>query len=59
MNVLLYASTTCSNSTEAAATDLRRKYPEAEIPSADTVHNYMKGNKFQTNARDSKHHRAE
>ena len=44
MNVLLYASVSCSNSTEAAATDLRRKYPKAEIPSADTVHNYMKGN---------------
>jgi len=43
-NVLLYAATSTSNSIESAVQDLKTKYPDSKIPSADTVHNYIKSN---------------
>jgi len=38
INVIAYAATSTNNSVEAAATELRRKMPDASIPCADTVH---------------------
>jgi hypothetical protein len=44
INVLLYASSSCANSIESAVSDLKQRNPEAIIPSADTIHNYIKAN---------------
>jgi IS4 transposase len=46
MNVLLFAHSSCGNSIESAVAELKRKNPEAKIPSADTIHNYIKTNKI-------------
>jgi hypothetical protein len=37
LNVLLHAATSTSNSLESASNDLKRKNPEAKIPSSDTI----------------------
>jgi hypothetical protein len=47
LNVLLHAATFTSNSLESASNDLKRKYPEAKIPSADTIFNYINCNKIE------------
>jgi len=47
LNVLLHAATSTSNSLESASNDLKRKYPEAKIPSADTIFNYLNCNKIE------------
>ncbi|MFZ2071810.1 MAG: hypothetical protein WAV32_09510 [Halobacteriota archaeon] len=39
--VINYAATSTSNSMEAAVTELKRKMPDATIPSADTIFNYI------------------
>jgi len=44
LNVLLHAATSTSDSLESASNDLKRKYPEAKIPSADTIFNYINCN---------------
>jgi len=41
LNVIAYAATSTSNSPEAAVKELKQKYPEASVPSADTVFNYI------------------
>lgn len=47
LTVLLHAATSTSNSLESASNDLKRKYPEAKIPSADTIFNYINYNKIE------------
>jgi hypothetical protein len=47
LNVLLHAATSTSNSLESASNDLKRKYPEAKIPSADTIFNYINCNSIE------------
>jgi len=47
LNVLLHAATSTSDSLESASNDLKRKYPEAKIPSADTIFNYINYNKIE------------
>jgi hypothetical protein len=42
LNVIAYAATSASNSPEAAVKELRQKNPEASVPSADTVFNYIR-----------------
>ena len=42
LNVIAYAATSTSNSPEAAVKELRQKNPEASVPSADTVFNYIR-----------------
>jgi hypothetical protein len=44
INVLLCASSSCANSIELAVSDIKQREPEAIIPSADTIHNYIKTN---------------
>ena len=39
--VIVYAATTTANSLEAAMAELKRKMPDAAIPSADTIFNYV------------------
>jgi len=39
--VISYAATSTANSLEAAVSELKRKMPDATIPSADTVFNYL------------------
>ena len=39
--VITYAATSTANSIEAAVSELKRKMPDAKIPSADTVFNYI------------------
>ncbi len=39
--VIAYAATSTANSPEAAVSELKRKMPDAAIPSADTVFNYI------------------
>jgi hypothetical protein len=39
--VITYAATTTANSLEAAARELKRKMPDAAIPSADTIFSYI------------------
>jgi hypothetical protein len=45
--VIAYAATSTSNSIDAAASELRQKMPYAEIPSHDTVFNYIYGNDIE------------
>jgi hypothetical protein len=47
LNVLLHAATSTSNSLESASNDLKRKYPKAKIPSADTIFNYINCNSIE------------
>ena len=47
LNVLLHAATSTSNSLESASNDLKRKNPDARIPSADTIFNYINCNKIE------------
>jgi len=46
LNVLLHAVTSTSDSLESASNDFKRKYPDAKIPSADTIFNYINFNKI-------------
>ena len=39
--VIVYATTSTTKSPEAAVSELKRKMPNAAIPSADTVLNYI------------------
>lgn len=45
--VISYAATSTANSIEAAASELKRKMPDATIPSADTVFNYIYENDIE------------
>jgi len=45
--VISYAATSTANSVEAAVKELKRKMPDAAIPSADTVFNYIYENKIE------------
>jgi hypothetical protein len=47
LNVLLHAATSTSNSLESASNDLKRKNPEARIPSSDTIFNYVNCNNIE------------
>lgn len=47
LNVLLHAATSTSDSPESASNDLKRKYPEVKIPSADTIFNYINCNEIE------------
>jgi Transposase DDE domain len=47
LNVLLHAATSTSNSLESASNDLKRKNPDAEIPSSDTIFNYVNCNNIE------------
>ena len=47
LNVLLHAATSTSNSLESASNDLKRKNPEAKIPSSDTIFNYVNCNNIE------------
>ena len=46
--VIAYAATSTANSPEAAVRELKRKMPDAAIPSADTVLGYI----YENNAED-------
>jgi hypothetical protein len=45
--VISYAATSTANSLEAAVSELKWKMPDATIPSADTVFNYIYENKIE------------
>jgi len=45
--VITYAATSTANSVEAAVSELKRKIPNAAIPSADTVFNYIYENEIE------------
>ena len=45
--VISYAATSTANSVEAAVKELKRKMPDAAIPSVDTVFNYIYENKIE------------
>jgi hypothetical protein len=45
--VISYAATSTANSIEAAVKELKRKMPDASIPSADTIFNYIYENKIE------------
>ena len=45
--VITYAATSTANSPEAAVSELKRKMPDAAIPSADTVFNYIYENEIE------------
>lgn len=45
--VIIYAATSTANSPEAAVSELKRKMPDATIPSADTVFNYINENDIE------------
>ena len=47
LDVLLHAATSTSNSLESASNDLKRKNPEAKIPSSDTIFNYVNCNNIK------------
>ncbi|MCK4475757.1 MAG: transposase, partial [Methanophagales archaeon] len=44
--VITYAATSTANSVEASVSELKRKMPDAAIPSADTVFNYIYENEI-------------
>lgn len=44
--VISYAATSTANSVEASVSELKRKMPDAAIPSADTVFNYIYENEI-------------
>lgn len=44
LNVLLHAATSTTNSIESASTDLKIKTPTKNVPSADSVYNYINSN---------------
>ena len=41
ISVIIYAATSTANSSEAAVAELKCKMPDAAIPSADTIYNYV------------------
>jgi hypothetical protein len=45
--VISYAATSTANSVEAAVAELKRKQPDAIIPSADTIFKYLATNKVE------------
>ena len=44
LNVILHAATSVTNSLESASIDLRLKNPDKNIPSADSIHDYINSN---------------
>ncbi|AKB21114.1 Mobile element protein [Methanosarcina sp. WH1] len=44
---MLQTSTSPTNSPDATSNDLKNKNPYLEIPSVDTIFNYIKGNNTQ------------
>ena len=44
LNVLLRAATSTTNSIESASNDLRIKTPNKNVPSADSIHDYINSN---------------
>lgn len=44
LNVILHAATSTTNSIESASTYLRMKNPDKDVPSADSIHNYINSN---------------
>jgi|GEM_PF-525149 len=44
LNVLLHAATSITNSIESASNDLRLKTPNKNVPSADSIHDYINFN---------------
>lgn len=44
LNVILHAATSVTNSLESASIDLRLKNPDKNIPSSDSIHDYINSN---------------
>jgi hypothetical protein len=44
LNVILHAATSTANSIESASTDLKIKNPDKDVPSADSIHDYINSN---------------
>ncbi len=44
LNVLLHAATSTTNSVESASNDLRMKTPNKNVPSGDSIHDYINSN---------------
>ena len=44
LNVILHSATSVTNSLESASIDLRLKNPDKNIPSADSIHDYINSN---------------
>ena len=44
LNVLLHAATSTTNSVESASNDLRIKTPKRNVPSGDSIHDYINSN---------------
>ncbi len=44
LNVILHAATSVTNSIESASTDLKIKNPGKDVPSADSIHDYINSN---------------
>lgn len=44
LNVILHAATSVTNSLESASIDLRLRNPGKNVPSADSVHDYINSN---------------
>jgi len=47
LNVLLHAANSPTNSLESASTDLKFKNPAKNIPSANTINNYINSNTIE------------
>jgi len=47
LNVLLHAATSTTNSVESASIDLRNKTPNKNVPSGDSIHNYINSNSIE------------
>ncbi|MDJ1420315.1 MAG: ISH3 family transposase [Candidatus Methanoperedens sp.] len=44
LNVILHAATSVTNSLESASIDLRMKNPDKNVPSGDSIHDYINSN---------------
>jgi uncharacterized protein YeeX (DUF496 family) len=47
LTVLLYATTSTSNSSESASNNLKLRNPDKKIPLSDTINNYIKSNNIE------------
>jgi hypothetical protein len=47
LNVILYATTSVTNSLESASIDLRLRNPDKRIPSGDSIHDYINSNSIE------------
>ena len=47
LNVILHAATSVTNSLESASIDLRLKNPDKDVPSADSIHDYINSNSIE------------